>query len=259
MTAPLQTRDLHFTYPSAAAPTLASIHLALHPGELLCVLGPNGCGKTTLLKLFLGELSPASGTVLLDGEPLAQTPLADRAKQIAYVPQTPPASLDRSVFDVVLTGRLPYTGMMGLTSAADIDIATAALEQVHMSEMSWRNFDTLSGGEAQRVMIARALAQQPRILLLDEPTASLDIRHQYQIFDLLRTLCETQDLAIAAVAHDIHLAARFAHRACLLAHSAIDTDGPPSEVLTPETLHRVYGVSAKVLPAPTPTFHITGW
>ncbi len=259
MSARLQANAVGFSYRTTSPDVLKNVNAELHAGELLCILGPNGCGKTTLLKLLLGELDPDSGTIELDGAPLNKIPLADRAKQIAYVPQGAPQGLARSVFDVVLTGRLPYTGMMGLTSSEDIDIASAALEQVGLTELSWRNFDTLSGGEAQRVMIARALAQQPSILLLDEPTASLDIRHQYQIFSLLRELCETQNIAIAAVAHDIHLAARFAHRASLMANSAVHIAGPASEVLTPKTLYAVYGITAEALDAPAPTFHITGW
>ena len=259
MSAHLQASKVTFAYRASGEPILREVDTDIVAGELLCILGPNGCGKTTLLKLLLGELEPADGEILLDGKPLNTIPLRDRAKQIAYVPQGAPAGLARSVFDVVLTGRLPYTGLFGLMSSADIDLATAALEQVGLAELSWRNFDTLSGGEAQRVMIARALAQQPDILLLDEPTASLDIRHQYQIFDLLRTLCENQTLAVAAVAHDIQLAARFAHRACLMTRSTVHAAGPASEVLTPESLQAVYNITAQPLDAPTPTFHITGW
>lgn len=245
----LAVRGLRYRYPQGPE-VLKGIDLAVEEGEMVGLLGPNGAGKTTLLKCISGVLGGAQGSVTLMGRPLYGFTRRELARVIAYVPQFRESGYAFSTYDVVLMGRYAHLrGLRGETEA-DRSAARRAMEQTRTWEFRDRPVDALSGGERQRVMIARALAQDARLLLMDEPTAHLDIRHQAEILDLIASLHRTCDLTVIGVFHDINLASRFSPRLVLLREGAIAADGSPREVLTPENLARVYGIGVSVFDSP---------
>lgn len=211
------------------------------PGATVGLLGPNGSGKSSLLKLLAGVDRPSSGTVRLDGEPLARMPRRRLARRVAMVAQHAETELHVTVRDVVRLGRIPYTGMIGADpeGTAVVDAALAATGLADMTERFWH---TLSGGERQRVQIARALAQDPDHLLLDEPTNHLDIAHQLEILALIRTL----DVTTVVALHDLNLAAMFCDHIVVLSGGRIVAAGTPVQVLTEPLIAAVYGVRCRV-------------
>jgi iron complex transport system ATP-binding protein len=233
----LAARDLHFSYPDR--PVLDGVSLALSPGEVLAVLGPNGAGKSTLLRCLAGVLQP-QGSVELDGRPLPSVPPGERARLLAFVPQHVPPRLPMTVFEAVLLGRRPYLSWR--PRASDLEAAWEALSLMGLEELAQREFSEISGGQRQKAALARALAQQSRLLIMDEPTSSLDLRHQLEVMSLLCTLAEERDVGVVLAMHDLNLAARFASRAILLHGGRIEADGPPGEVLTEDAIREVYGV-----------------
>lgn len=224
------------------------VSLTLAPGRLVGLVGPNGAGKSTLLRLLNGLLAPAAGSVWLAGADLARLTPAQVARQVARVPQALPGDLDFTALEMVLMGRYAHTpgGREGPADAAAARAALAATGTAHLAE---RPYGTLSGGERQRVAVARALAQAPRFLLLDEPTAALDLRHQLAVLAAVRRLTDRGVAALAAL-HDLSLAARFCDELLLLHAGRAVAAGPPAAVLRPELLRRVYGVEAAVEPHP---------
>lgn len=229
---------------------LDGVSLEARTGTLTCVLGPNGGGKTTLLKCLLGLLVPDAGTIDLDGHPLATLPLRERARRMAYVPQTPASAFAFSAQEIVLMGRLAHMGALGLAGRQDLEIVRAALQMTGVGSLAGRTLEELSGGEAQCVMIARALAQQPAVLLLDEPTSHLDLRNQLAIFAMLRRVAHEWPMAVICVAHDLNLAARHADRLVFVAGGRVTADGAPAEVLRPDLVESVYGVRVEFVPRP---------
>lgn len=211
------------------------------PGATVGLLGPNGSGKSSLLKLLAGVDRPTSGTVSLDGEPLARMPRRHLARRVAMVAQHADTELHITVRDVVRLGRIPHTGLIGADpgGAAVLD---AALTATGLAEMTERPWHTLSGGERQRVQIARALAQDPDHLLLDEPTNHLDIAHQLDILALVRTL----DVTTVVALHDLNLAAMFCDHIVVLSGGRIVATGTPVQVLTEDLIGAVYGVRCRV-------------
>jgi len=240
--AALAARGLTFGYRSHAV--LTGIDLALPSGSFGALLGPNGSGKSTLLKLLVGRLMPQAGDVLLDGRPLGHWPAIHRARKVGYLPQAVAASYDFTVHEVVLMGRHPHRAF-GLETAADLDIVRDCLVRTATEPLAERVFNTLSGGERQRVLLASVLAQEPRILLLDEPTTALDIHHQHEVMELLGQL-HADGLTILMVTHDLNLAARYCPTLWLLHEGCIAAAGGPAKVLTPELLTRVYGPRLRV-------------
>jgi iron complex transport system ATP-binding protein len=234
---------------------LEDVTFTVAPGEFLGVIGPNGSGKTSLLNL-LGRLArPQSGVIRLFGDDLNGLTPSDVATAVAMVPQEGRPAFAFSVLDTVLMGRFPHRKATGLFSAVagagweseeDHRIAWRALADTGVSHLAHRTIDTLSGGEWQRVVIARALAQGPRILLLDEPTAHLDLQHQIDICALLRRVNETQRLTIVMVSHDLNLASQYCDRLVLLHEHRIAASGSPERVLSAEILRRVYGCEVLV-------------
>ena len=220
---------------------LRDLSFQVDKGEFIGVIGPNGSGKTTLLKLLYRLLSPQSGEVLLDGRPLREMARADIARKIAVVAQETQLLFPFRVMEVVLTGRSPYLGHMMFESQHDLDIARKAMAWTDVLPFSERPVDELSGGERKRVFIARALAQEPDIILLDEPTASLDIHHQIDFLDLILTLNRERRLTIVMASHDMNLASEFCHRLILLRQGKIFKIGTPEEVITRENIETVYG------------------
>ncbi len=233
----LTARNIFYDYPDRQV--LRGVSLSLAPGEVLAVLGQNGAGKSTLLRCLAGALRP-TGQVELDGRPLLSVPPGERARLLAFVPQHIPPRLPMTVFEAVLLGRRPYLSWR--PRPQDLEAAWEALALLGLEALAQREFSEISGGQRQKVALARALAQESRLLVMDEPTSSLDLRHQLEVMTLLCSMAEERDTGVILAVHDLNLAARFAHRAILLCGGRVEADGPPSEVLTEESVRRVYGV-----------------
>jgi iron complex transport system ATP-binding protein len=229
---------------------LKPVSLDVHRGDCVGIIGPNGAGKSTLLRLLAGLMLPQRGTIRFEGRSLVEIPLRDRARSIAFLPQHTPKDVPNSVQDIVLMGRFPYRQFGLFENAADFEIARSALATTQTARFADRALSTLSGGEAQRVHLAAALAQQPKVLLLDEPTAALDLHHQLVIFALLRDLTRQEGLAVVVVTHDLNLAARFCSNVLLLDDGRTVASGPPDEVIAPDRLEPVYAVKLAEWRAP---------
>jgi iron complex transport system ATP-binding protein len=213
---------------------------------VLGILGPNGSGKTTLLRLMAGTRVPTSGEVVLEGTPLHRCSRREIAQRIAVVPQETHLAFDYTVLEMVLMGRHPHLGLFELEGPHDFIIARDALRATGTASLEARQFNTLSGGEKQRVVIASALAQASDILLLDEPTASLDLGYQLDVATLIAKLNEKRGVTIAISTHDLNLAARVCHSLVLLRHGRVLAAGRTADVLTPDNIRALYDVSADV-------------
>ena len=222
---------------------LRDVSFTLEEGRFLAILGNNGVGKSTLLKCFNHILTADAGRVLLDGEDLLAMSNREVARRVAFVSQSVP-STQMTVHDVVMLGRRPYM-RWGFTEA-DHAIVHEAMDRLHLSHMRGRFLNQLSGGERQKVMLARALAQQPKVLLLDEPTSSLDIRNQYQVLEIVRDICHNDRITAIVVIHDLSLALRFCDQFLLLRQGQVYRYGD-YRVLDETALREVYGVDAKVV------------
>jgi iron complex transport system ATP-binding protein len=222
------------------------VSVALAEGGLVGILGPNGSGKTTLLKLLGGLLRPVDGRVRLDGQDIRELTRRALARRIAVVPQETRLAFDYSVLDVVLMGRYPHLGAFELESGTDEAIARDAMEATHTLALAARPFETLSGGEKQRVVIASALAQSASIMLLDEPTAALDPGYQVEVASLLRTLNRQRGVTMAVATHDLNLAAGLCHELVLLRDGTVIAAGPTREVLTRDNIRALYDLEADV-------------
>ncbi|MDE3155101.1 MAG: ABC transporter ATP-binding protein [Acidobacteriota bacterium] len=243
----LAATDVSFSYAGpAGARVLGDVSLRARRGDLIGILGPNGSGKTTLLKVLTGMLAPSAGSVTLDGVALASRSRRELARRIAFVPQDTVAAFDYTVLEVVLMGRYPHLGPFELEKADDLAAAHAALAATRTDAFAGRRFATLSGGERQRVAIASALAQAPDILLLDEPTASLDIGAQLDIATLLATLNREHGLTIVLSTHDLNFAGSLCRQLVLLSRGRVLAAGGTADVLTPATIRALYGVDADV-------------
>ncbi len=229
-----------------ASPVLADVSLALSPGELVGLIGPNGAGKTTLVRCLAGVVAPHAGRVLLDGTPLTARTRHERARAIAFVAQDPRVEFPFTALEVVLMGRAPYLRGLGFAAPHDVALARGALAQLELGGLEDRVLDALSGGERQRVFLARALVQEPRVLLLDEPTTHLDLRHQASILEVVRARVRGQGVAALAVLHDLNLAAVACDRLVLLAGGRIVAAGPAGDVLRRETLERAFSARVRV-------------
>jgi len=245
----IEARSITFAYAPGRV-VLDAVDMAGRAGRLLCVLGPNGSGKTTLLRCLLGQLRPSSGSVFVRGVKLDLYSSKRLARHIAYVPQTPVSVFPFPVRELVLMGRFCHTGVMGLASKKDRDVARQAMIMTETIEFADRSLEELSGGEAQRVMIARALAQQPSVMLLDEPTSHLDIRHQVMIYRMMVRLAHDWGMAVICVSHDVNLAGRFADELLLMRAGNVLADGPAEQVIDAETLRRAYDVPVELIAVP---------
>lgn len=240
----LRLASVRFAYRDV--PVFEGFDLTVEERAMIAVLGPNGTGKTTLVRLAAGSLSPSAGTVHLFGRDLATLSSRERARKIAVVPQESRMLFDFTVLEVVLMGRGPHLGLLGVEGRKDREVSRAAMEATGIAELAGRPFRALSGGERQRVLIARALAQEPHLLLLDEPTAFLDLRHQLAVYEILTRLREETGLTIFIASHDVNLAARHCGRLVLLRGGSVYADGTPAEVLRPESFRAVYGVEVEI-------------
>jgi iron complex transport system ATP-binding protein len=225
---------------------LADVSLTVERGQIVGLLGPNGSGKTTLLRIVAGILPPRSGRVLIDGQPIERLTRRDLARRVAVVPQETHSTFDFSVLDMVLMGRYPHLGPFQLEGAADQEIAHDALAATGTAALATRPFATLSGGEKQRVVIASALAQASDILLLDGPTASLDLGYQFDIAGLLRRLNAERGTTMIVSTHDLNLAAALCQRLVLLGNGRVIAQGPTRETLTSANIRSLYGIDAEV-------------
>jgi ABC-type cobalamin/Fe3+-siderophores transport system ATPase subunit len=246
----LEADGVTFAHPGAVVPLFSGLRLAVRAGECLGIVGPNGSGKTTLVRLLAGLLPPAGGRVLLEGRPISEVAPRERARRLAAVLPEAPLLFNFSVLEIALMGRAPHLGTWGLEGAADYDAARRALADVGLAGLEARAVHDLSSGERQRAILARALTQEPRILLLDEPTAFLDLKHGIAVYEILARLQRERDLTVVVVSHDLHLAARHAARLVLLHRGRIAADGSPAEVLTPAILGPVYETDVEVLRDP---------
>lgn len=231
-------------------PVLKGVSISAAAGRLVCLLGPNGSGKTTLLRCLLGMLSPRAGSIVLDGQGLRKYSRRRLARMLAYVPQVPRSAFAFTVRQLVLTGRFAHTGLLGLPGGKDHAVARQAMIMTETLEFADRTLTELSGGEAQRVMIARALAQQPAAMLLDEPTSHLDIRNQLVIYRMMQRLAKEWNMAVMCVSHDVNLAGRFADEIVLMRDGKVLADGAPGEVIRADVLEEVYGVQVELVNVP---------
>ncbi len=229
---------------------LDDVSLHVSPGSILAVIGPNGAGKTTLIRSISGVLSPRQGSVVVDGIDLLRLTAAQRARYLAVVPQARQLPSAFTVQQSVLLGRTPYLGWLGRTREIDHRLVEMALEHTRLTALADRRVGELSGGEQQRVLLARALAQDTPILLLDEPTTHLDLEHQSSFFNLVHKLANDKKLAVLLVLHDLNLAGLYADQVALLVEGRIHITGTPQEVLTESNLSAVYNVPVNVVPHP---------
>jgi len=220
---------------------LQDVSFRVEKGEFVGVIGPNGSGKTTLLKILYRLLSPRKGEILFELVPMRKMDRNDIARRIAVVAQETQLLFPFSVLETVLMGRSPYLGHLMFESEKDLEIAKKAMEWTKVFPFSERPMDELSGGERKRVFIARALAQEPEVILLDEPTANLDIHHQIDFLDLILTLNRERGLTIVMASHDMNIASEFCDRLILLQDGRIYKMGTPDEVITKENIESVYG------------------
>jgi len=246
----LGARDLHAGYPTERELVLEALSLDVGDGEIVALVGPNGSGKSTLLRALGRVLKPKTGVVYLDGRIMREWPTREVARRLALLPQGPTLANDMTVAELVAMGRSPHQGILGIPTKADEEAVQQAIRDTSIEALTGRKVSALSGGERQRVWLAMALAQQPHVLLLDEPTTFLDLSHQLEVLDLVRDLNRQRGLTVVMVLHDLNQAARYANRMVVLQRGRVFSDGPPAEVLTPETLRVVFGVVAQVMAGP---------
>jgi iron complex transport system ATP-binding protein len=241
----IEIRNISFSY-SSGAQALQDVSFTCERGSITGIIGPNGSGKTTLIKVMAGLLKPDEGTVLIGDRSLADRSVAERSREMAYVAQSEHIPFPFTAFEVVLMGRAPHRSALAFESKQDMAIALEAMSATEAKTFADRSIFELSGGERQRVVLARALAQQPRVMLLDEPTASLDIKHQIDLYALLAKRSREEGLTVVAAMHDLNLAARFCDRIVMLKKGTLQACGMPSQVLTDAQLHALFGVNLYV-------------
>lgn len=240
----IDTESLTVRYGPIVALSDVSLHVGR--GSTVAIVGPNGSGKSTLLRVLSGVLPPAAGRVFLGGQELRCIARRDVARRVAVVPQDTVLDFPFSVAEVVLMGRAPHLGRFGFPGTKDLTVARDAMARTGVAALAGRSLQALSGGERQRVVIARALAQEPEVLLLDEPTSHLDIRHQVEIYDLMADLNAERGLTIVSVLHDLNLAAMYFRDVVVLSEGKVHSHGRAAEVLTYRTIKAVYGTEVYV-------------
>jgi len=239
----LTITDLNVTYGKKTA--IRDISLEIKEGEIMALVGPNGAGKTSLIRAVSGTVRPASGTIMISGQRIEQLSAGQRARLMAVVPQARQLGGAYTVHQAVMMGRTAYMGWLGLESERDQEAVVRALEGSTLTHLAQNHIANLSGGEQQRVLLARALAQETPVLLLDEPTNHLDLRHQVEFLKLLKQLVRVKKIAVMMAMHDLNLVAGIADRVTLLVDGCIAAQGKPIEVLDEETLRTAYQVSVK--------------
>jgi iron complex transport system ATP-binding protein len=240
----IEFRDVSVGY--GLEPVLDRLTFTIESGSWVSVIGPNGAGKSTMLRALVG-LTPSQGSITIDGRPVANMRRRELARSLGYVAQTPEHPAGMSVFDYVMLGRTPHRSYLGTGTRNDLDIVRDVLSLLDLERLAGRPVSSVSGGEAQRAAIARAVAQRAPVLLLDEPTSSLDIARQQEVMNLIDGLRATEGFTVISTMHDLTLAGQYADRLLLLADGAIHRDGAPHEVLTTEAIERHYGAYVRVV------------
>ena len=233
----LEAQNLKFSYSS---PVLSSVSFSVGQGELFALLGPNGSGKSTLIKIIVGILQAELGTVSICGRDLRSIPRRDLAKLVGYVAQESAMRFPLTAMELVLQGRFAQGRLIGFESERDINEAEWAMRITETLEYAARPVTELSGGERQRVMLARAIAVRPKVLVLDEPVANLDVAHQVKMLELIKRLSVEEEITAVVVTHELNLAAEFANKVLLLSRGEVIKCGPPKEVMTEEALRSVF-------------------
>ena len=228
-----------------------NVSMDIEKGKFIGLVGPNGSGKTTLLRVISAMLKPASGKVLLNDKNIHNIKKRELAKTMAVLPQDSNLPLPFTVRQIVLMGRFPYLPATGRETQKDFDIADNAMKMADVAHLSDRAITELSGGERQRTLIAMCIAQQPKILLLDEPTSHLDIGHQISVFDLIKKLNEQAEMTVIAVLHDLNLAAEYCHKIMVMSDGKITASGKPEEVLTSKIIREVFDANVMTVTNPT--------
>jgi iron complex transport system ATP-binding protein len=242
----LEAQRIHARPPAGEHDVLRDVSLSVRAGEILALLGPNGSGKSTLLAVLGGELAPRQGHVLLDGADVRRMPRRRFAQRVARLPQEPACPEGLSVGALVASGRHPYRGLLAPLGADDRRAIGSALSAMGLSDLAHRPVERLSGGERRRVWLAMVLAQETELLLLDEPTAALDLRQQWEVIDLLARISRERGVGVLAALHDLEQAAALAQRVAVMQRGRIYEVGPPERCLREETLRDVYQVDARV-------------
>jgi len=244
----LTIKGIDFYYESIKA--LENITFEVKEGEVLGIIGPNGSGKTTLLKCINMVLRPKVGAILIDSKNISEFDRKEIAKNIGVVPQNSTIHFPFTVFDIVLMGRMPYVDKLKGECCKDLEITEEVMKITNIKHLASRPINEISGGEKQRVVIARALAQEPKILLLDEPTLHLDINHQIEILELVVEIAKRKKLIVIMVSHDLGLASRYCDKLLLLHKGSIYSVGSAAEVLTTENIKKVYGIDTYLIHHP---------
>ena len=245
----LTLNEIRFEY--GDGPVLNGLDLSVSEGEIVGLVGPNGSAKTTALRLVSGAIRPSGGSILIDGTDLDRLGARERGRLVSVVPQDPQLPLSFTVNELVMMGRTPHLRLFQWEGRRDYEIAWTAMQRTAVAHLADRSLETLSGGERQRAVIAMALAQEAPLLLLDEPTSSLDLAHQIAVMELVRGLHRDREGAVLVAMHDLTLAARYCSRVVMLAEGSAYAEGAPGEVLTPDNISAVYGVEVVVMPHPT--------
>ncbi len=243
----LEINDIQFGYGSVSV--LKDITLSINRGEILSLAGPNGSGKTTLLRCVNRILKPECGCIRFEGNDLSKASLKQLARTLGYVPQSSPSSFPLTVFETILLGRKPHVHWR--LGEKDKDLAFDVLKMMSLDKLALRLFNELSGGEKQKVLIARAICQEPKVLILDEPTSNLDLLHQLEVLNIITRLVKERELSTVMAMHDLNLASRFSDKIAMLKDGLIFAAGEPSKVLKSDTIREVYGVESQI-------FHTSG-
>ncbi len=246
--AKLEIENINLDYGQRSV--IRNLSFRLSPGELLGLVGPNGCGKTSVIKSLSRVLIPSSGRILLDGKEVTGIPRNELARIIGVVPQNPSLPETFTVFEVVILGRNPHLGLLSAETARDMAIVWQVMERTGITHLAKRRIGELSGGERQRVTIARVLAQEPYVILMDEPTANLDIAQQMDILDLITGMCREKNIAALIAIHDLNIAAQYCTRIIMLKNGQIYTEGIPTEIITTKNVREVFGAETTIYPHP---------